>query len=86
MAHPKKPKVNYAKVQESLDFAHKLIKKEAANAEGYLITLHVVKDGRVFHHFNYENYPTGDFGAAVIATGVEARRAKMLSESGANKT
>lgn len=81
----KKRKIDYAKVQEALDFAHKLIKKEGANAEAYLITFHVVKDGRVIHHFNYHDFPNGDWGAAVIAAGVEARRAKLMSETGGNR-
>jgi hypothetical protein len=86
----KKQKVDMKKIQEALEFGRKLIAKEGVGAEGYLITFHVVKDDgdgkkKIIHHFNYENFPTGDWGKVVVATGVEARRAELIAQTGATK-
>lgn len=80
-----KKKIDYAKVQDALDFAEKLIRREGAAAEKFLITFHVVKEGRIFHHFSYEDFPSDDWGKCIIATSVEARRAALIAQTGASK-
>ena len=70
-------------VQDAVDFAQGLIKQKSLNAEGFLVTLHVVKEGRVFHTFSYEDFPTGDWGSVMIAIGVEAQKARLTAQSGA---
>lgn len=80
---PVKPDLK--KVQEALDFARKLIGKEGADAEGFMVSIHTLKAGRVNHTFSYNNYPLGDWGNAMIAVGNEAKRAQMLAGTGRTK-
>lgn len=82
--------VDYAKVQEALDFALKTIKNASAGAIGYMVAFHFVReDGqgkrRILHSFDYHNFPNGDWGACIIAEGVEAKRAVSIAQTGATK-
>lgn len=91
MAKNKPQKIDHKAIQDALDFGRKLIAKEGDGAEAYLITFHVIKPGnapgekKIVHHFNYHGFPTGDWGPAMIAIGVEAKRAALVAQTGSGR-
>lgn len=86
----KSKKPDLKKIKEAVQFAKALIDKEIEGGEAYLITVHVVRDtgkGKktIFHNFNYQDFPVGDWGKCMIAIGNEARRAELIAQTGASK-
>ena len=73
------------RVKNALVFAEKWLRQRGGDAEGYLISFHVVRKGRITHQFNYQDFPVDDWGKCLIATGVEARVALMNAQTGRGK-
>lgn len=85
MQKPNK-KEQLKKVQEQVEFIKKLLSQRTEGAEGIMVSIHVVKDGRVNHTFSYQSFPNGDWGSCMIAMGVEARTSLLNAQTGASKS
>ena len=85
MLKPKK-KPDYKKVKEAMELAAKLIQREIGGAEGFLMTLHVVREGRLFHHHEASDFPDRDWGVAIINIADQARRIELLAGTGRAKS
>src|SRR5438132_1329207 len=59
------------RARKALELAKKLLEEHSKGAESFLLTFHVVKEGRITHYFDYEDFPSADFGACMIAMGTE---------------
>lgn len=81
----KKKKINYAKIQERLEFTKKRFTKESVGAEGFLMTCHIIRDGRITHSWEYENFPNGDWPTIVMAMAVEGKRAQLIAATSQSK-
>ena len=73
------------RIIEQIEFAKRMMEARAKDAEAFLLTFHVVKDGRIYHHFDYEDFKTADFGPCIIALAVEANRAQQAAATGGSK-
>lgn len=58
-----------------VESAIKIIKHQHSKSDGFLITCHFVKDGRLDHFFDYENFPVGDWNKVLHAIANESNSA-----------
>lgn len=75
----------FEQVRKALDIAKSLMDKHAEGAEAFMISVNVIKDGRIHHYYDYECFPAKDWGACMVAMGVEARRAELAAQTGSSK-
>ena len=86
MAKTEVKKDNKSKqLADAISFASKLFLQKTEGCEGFMLSINVVKDGRIAHTHSYQNFKTGDWGACLIAMGVEARMALMNASTGVSK-
>ena len=62
--------------------AEQMIQK-GVGAEAFLMTIHVVRGGKIHHTMTYRQFPHEDWGKVLIALGYEARNAALKAQTGA---
>ena len=83
MADIKKDRIK--RVKDQVEFIKKLLTQKTEGGEGLLVTIHVLRDQKVFHNYSYQDFKAGDWGMCMISMGVEARSAILNAETGASK-
>jgi hypothetical protein len=68
------PKEQFKRVAETLAVELKRAAEAGKDAEGFLLTLHTVKNGRLYHRIVTQDFPNGDWGTAIIRVAAEAHR------------
>ncbi len=81
MAKNNGTKFNVVTFDEAVSFAKLVIDAKLKSAQRFLITIHTLHDGRIQHSFQYHDWPNGDWGACMIATALEAKKAEMSPTS-----
>lgn len=72
---------NKERTKAVIKFNKVAMDKNTTDAEGILISYHILKDGVINHYFD-AHFPIADWGKCVIAMGVEARSALLRTQSG----
>ena len=86
MAKPDK-KEQIKRVEEFADYLSKFVVMKCRAGEGVMMTLHVIKDGKISHYCNnYQDFPLGDWGPCLIEIGVAARMARLNQATGQAKS
>jgi len=64
---------------DAVEFSKMLLDKKVKDAEGFMVSIHILKDEKINHHFQYHAWPNGDWGNAMIAMAIESRKAELNS-------
>ena len=64
------------RIAEDADFAKLLFATKVKNAEGFLMSIHILKGERIEHSFQYSNFPNRDWGNCLIAMALESKKSE----------
>lgn len=69
-------------VKDAIDLASRLVRvKGIGDLEGFMVSMHFLKDGVINHTFSYKHFPADDFDICMVAMQEEGDKARSRDAS-----